>query len=113
MIFNVIISAQEGHPMKQLLLILLLSSLALQNGCSNGPKTRYPYISQANPAQEQAMTYEQYRAYVSQKAADGDSWAEDIMSRNYSDSSQALQHRFLILDQDNNGRLSAAELGTD
>ncbi len=56
------------------------------------------------------LSYNEYRAHVRSQAQSGHGWSQDVLSKNYSDSTGDIQKRFLALDRDNNGRLSPAEL---
>lgn len=94
--------------MRKILPLLCLLSLT---ACGDSePPPQVSRIQPAAGADMSSLNYRDYRAYVSQRAQAGDGWASDIMSREYGESSAALQKKFMALDRDGNGRLSNAEL---
>ncbi len=88
----------------------LISALLCLAACA-GPQQDAP-VSRAAPSETMpgGMTYRDYRNHVSAKAQDGHPWAQSVMAREYGESSRETQKRFIMLDRDNNGRLSADEL---
>lgn len=88
---------------------ILISALLCLTACA-GPRQDAPVSRASSENMPGGMTYRDYRSHVSAKAQDGHPWAQSVMTKEYGESSRETQKRFIMLDRDNNGRLSAGEL---